>query len=44
VTYNITIGLNEITFSPTVVGWESSYDHDSNAQTPDVNYGADVNI
>lgn len=44
VTYNIIIGLNEITFSPTVVGWESSYDHDGNDQTPDVNYGADVNI
>lgn len=44
ITYVLTIGLNEITFEPSVQTWDATYDHDGDNQTPDVNYGADVNI
>ena len=44
ITYTLTIGLNEITFTPSVAAWSDTYDDDDDDDTPEVSTNTDVNI
>ena len=44
ITYTLSVGLNEITFAPSVADWTDTYDHDNDDTTDEISTDKNVNI